>query len=198
MALTTISKLVGLDDAQLFPVTADTGSSYTCGAAIDIPGVKTLKLDLVFDSKDLTGDNVTLDFWSKAIGCDFELTFAKMDLNILATVLGADLVASGVTPSQKQTLSVLESNQAAAFQLQGLILGTDTDNAVASARIALMKCKINSQELINAAERDASTMSIKGRGYFTAKSFSRNSKTKKLLLDIILSETAESIAAITT
>lgn len=197
MALTTVTKIVGLDSTTYYPVTADTASSYTCGTGITIVGSKNLKLTLKVDGKELTGDNIILDYWSKVIGADFELTYAKQDLALLAASLGCDLVAAGTTPNQKQTLSILDDNQAASFQLQGYITGTDTDNAVKSARLVLMKCKINASELLSAVERDAASFTLKGSCMFTTKTFSRNSKTKRLLLDLIMAETAETVAAIT-
>lgn len=197
MTLSTVTHLIGLDDCKIFEVTADSASSYTCGSAIDISGVKTLKLSLRVDEQELTGDNKILDIWSKVIGAEFELSFAKMDFSALAVILGADVVASGTTPSQKQTLSILGGNTASYFQLQGLILGTDTGSSVNSARLAVMKCKINAKDLLDASERGVQTFTMKGKASFTNKTFSRNSQTDNLLLDYVLAETAETISAIT-
>ena len=196
MTLATLSKGVGLDDCQIFKVTADTSATYTCDSAIDVFGVKTLKVTPTVDAITLTGDNKDVDMWAKTIGGTFELTCCKEDLARLAMVTGGSLVAAGSTPNQKQTLSMLASNQANAFQLQGLILGTDVDSAIRSARVVLFKCKIDGYELINAEERKEATYSVKGKCFYTNKTFAR-ATTESILYEYIFDETAATLTAIT-
>lgn len=192
MALTTVTKVFGIDDLQLFPITADTSTTYTAGSAIDVVGVKKLSIDFQIDEKDLTGDEVVLDVHSKIKKATFSVDYGKMSLDVLAKVLGADLVASGTTPNQKQTLSLLDSNLPGYFQMQGKI----RDVEAGSLKIVLFKCKCSASP-IGGNEGDYATFSLNGNAVFTTKQFTRNSKTGGILLDMVLEETETAIAAIT-
>lgn len=195
MALETKTEFYGLDNCQIFPILTDTADSYTLGDAINVEGVKGLDLTTKIDTKILTGDNVDLAQMSSIVGMDFKMEYAKLNLPLLAAAMGSQLEASGTTPDQVQKLSILQGDLPGYFQLQGLIKGTNISAGVNSARLILLKCKISSSP-IGAKERDFQTFSMDGSAVFTTKKFERGSKTEKLLFDLILSETAESIVGI--
>ena len=56
MALKTVTKLFGVDDAKLFPVTEDSETKFTCGEGIDLPGVRQISVTYEMEEKSLTGE----------------------------------------------------------------------------------------------------------------------------------------------
>jgi len=197
MVLALTSFEVGVDDCKIYPVTADTTASYTCGTVIELTGIKTVKFDPNIESQELTGDNIIMDSWSKVIGGTFELTFAKCDLSSMALALGAQIVAAGTTPNQTQTLSLLSGSQCAYFQITAVINGTDTASAITGARITLFKCKIDGASIVDNTERGVSTFSLKGKCSYTLKAFTRNAiTTQGILCEKVFYETVPSIVAV--
>ena len=65
MAIQTVTKVYGVDDFKIFPVTQDTKDGFACGEAIDCVGVKQVSITFEADEKELTGDEMTLDTMSK-------------------------------------------------------------------------------------------------------------------------------------
>lgn len=190
MALTTITKLFGIDDLKIFPITADTAAAYTLGSAIDIPGAKELSLDLVADEKELTGDEDILDVHTKIKKITFNASYAKMEMAALPYLIGGRITATGET---QQRYSLQDGDLPGYFQMQALIKDVDTG----SVTICLYKCKITTHP-IGGAEDDYQTFSFSGSAIKTSKTFDRGSGSKKLLLDIYSDSVEQSISAITT
>ena len=65
MAIKTVTKLFGVDDAKLFPITEDSAEKFTCGNGVDLPGVRQISLTYEIEEKSLTGDEKVLDISNK-------------------------------------------------------------------------------------------------------------------------------------
>lgn len=51
MTVKTTSKVFGIDDIKIYPITEDTETAYTLGEAIDVPGAKNLSIDLEIEDR---------------------------------------------------------------------------------------------------------------------------------------------------
>ena len=88
MALKTVTKLFGVDDAKLFPVTEDSETKFTCGEGIDLPGVRQISVTYEMEEKSLTGDEKVLEVSNKIKSVTFNMEYAKLSLEILAQLTG--------------------------------------------------------------------------------------------------------------
>jgi len=190
MPLTTTTYVYGVDDLYLYPITADSSSSYTLGTGIDVQGVKSINLDLTYDQKELSGDEVILDVHSKIKKAEFSIDYALLNLDVLKNAMGGQLVASGTTPNMKQTLSLMSNNSPGYVQLHAQISGVDSLQACASLNLVLFKCRITASP-IGGSEGDYAKCSLSGSSFFTTKTFTRNSVTKGIIIDLILNETLQ-------
>ena len=95
MALKTVTKLFGVDDAKLFPVLTDTEDEFTCGEGIDLPGVRQISLTYEIEEKNLTGDEKVLDVSNKIKSITFNMEYAKLSLEVLAQLTGGSYSKTG-------------------------------------------------------------------------------------------------------
>jgi len=186
----TTTKVFGIDEIQLFPISEDSSTAYTLGDAVELPGAKSLEVTIDIEEKNLSGNEIILDVVSKVRKIKFNAAFAKLSLDVLQAALGGNLVQSGETPSQTATFSLQNGNKTGYFQLAAKISNVDEG----SMFINIMKCKINANP-IAARENDFATYSLSGSGVYTTKKFERNSNTAELLMDIVINEGNEELAA---
>ena len=73
MAVSKKTALLGVDDCKIYPITADTSSTFTCGTGVDVPGIKQISVTLEVDEKELTGDERTLATSAKIKSVTFNL-----------------------------------------------------------------------------------------------------------------------------
>ena len=95
MALKTVTKLFGVDDAKLFPVTEDSEDKFTCGTGIDLPGVRQISLTYEIEEKSLTGDEKVLEVSNKIKSVTFNMEYAKLSLEVLAQLTGGTYTTTG-------------------------------------------------------------------------------------------------------
>lgn len=190
--LPTNSFLVGLADAKAFSVSADTVAAYTCGAAIELPGMQNFQIDPNIISKILSGDDADLETYVKLKGAKFSFECGYIDLNLLATLVGGTVVQSGTTPSQVNTYSLQQGDGPGyiqiAFQVTNLTAG------IACQEFRLFKCKIDALPL-GSKQDEFSTFKISGNAVFTAKQFTRGAKTAGMLLEVVNRETLAVLTA---
>ena len=191
MTVKTTSKVFGIDDIKIYPITEDTETAYTVGDAIDVPGAKNLSIDLEIEEKDLTGDNIVLDVYSNIKKATFNVGFSKLSPEPLNASFGGRLVLRGPTPSWKQVFSLPSGDKPSYFQLAAQVTNIDEG----SLRINIMKCRISAAPL-SAVENDFATYSLSGSAVFTSKKFIRSGISAPLLFDISIDETETAPAAI--
>lgn len=140
MALATVSKVLGLNDAMISELTVDTAAALTYDTGVDVPGITSLKLDPIYVEKELRGDEQLLDTYQRCEGVEFSFEHAKVSLDVLEILTGGTLAAAGTTPNQTQTLTVLGTNTAKYFKLQGKITYQDFATT-GDLQLILYKCK---------------------------------------------------------
>lgn len=127
MALSHVSKVFAVKDAKISKLTADaSGAAPTYGAAIDVPGIKSVTIGGEVKTAELRGDNTRLDFDAILSGISLTFGYAKMSLDALGVFLGSTVTDAGVTPNQTATLSVKPTDRFSYFKFQAVAAGADT------------------------------------------------------------------------
>jgi hypothetical protein len=180
MPLTTVTKILGINDIKISKLTVDDGTTLTYQTSVDVPGSTSLKLGAKFVEKELRGDEVILDRYTKIDSIDFSFDHAKVSLDVLNVILGGTTAAAGTTPAQTQTYTLKGTDIPNYFKIEGQSKYTDAGDV----HIILYKCKINKFDYELKGE-DYASVSISGTAIPTAK----DSKIK----DVIINETAAAI-----
>jgi hypothetical protein len=138
MAALTSTTVYDIEDCKLFPVTANTsGASPTYGAAVDVPGISTLQIDPSLVSARVKGDGgKVINSKARIEVVTFSLTMAKLDLDVIATALTQNAVAS---TAGSETID-LDNQELPDFKLEGQVL--DTDDADGDVHVILFICKV--------------------------------------------------------
>lgn len=191
MAVKTTTKVFGIDQIMLYPILSDTASAYTLGDGIELPGAKSLEVTFSVDEKNLSGNEVILDVYSKVKKLTFSAGFAKLGMEILKASLGGFLAQSTQGGKNSAVFTLQNGQNPPYFQLAAKVSSTDEGTLF----LHLMKCKVNAIP-IKAAESDFATFSLAGTGIFTTKKFTRSANTAELLMDILMYDTTEEMAGV--
>ena len=188
MAVSKKTALLGVDDCKIFPITADTSTTFTCGTGVDVPGIKQISITLEVDEKELTGDEKTLATSAKIKSVTFNTEYAELSQEVLK------ILAGGTTSSEtgSETFRIDENSLPGYFQLQAQIKGVDLIPG-GDAHFIIYKAKATALP-INGTEGDYATYTFDGRGVFTDCKW-RESKSR--LMDIVYNATATDLAAVT-
>ena len=181
MALKTVTKLFGVDDAKLFPVTEDSETQFTCGTGIDLPGVRQISLTYEIEEKSLTGDEKVLDVSNKIKSVSFNMEYAKLSLEVLAQLTGGSYSTSGSDDAETATFSFGGGDLPNYFQLKAQIL--DTNNEGGDVHFCIYKAKATAIPL-NGVQDDFATLTFDGRGVYTEHEFGEEGSKQTKLIDI--------------
>lgn len=192
MAITKVTKVYGVDDFKVFPITADTDSTFTCGNAVDGVGVKQVSLTFEMEEKELTGDEMTLDTIAKVKSITVSTEVAKLNLPLWAELTGGTVTDS----TNSSTLSIGSKASGNQKYLQAQFQIKETDNAGGDIQFIVYKAKATSAP-INGTEDDYATFTIDLKGVFTTHKFGTGSDAEHKLIDIKVNETASNLSAVT-
>jgi hypothetical protein len=190
MALTTVTKSYGVDDIKIAPITVDNSTTYTVGALVDVPGARQISITPDIESKDLMGDELTLDTVSKVKSFTITVENAKLSLELRKILMGGTVTASGSGTSAKSTYSFVEGDVPGYFQLQAQI--KSTDNIGGDLHYLVYKCKVTAAP-INGTQDDFATFTFDCKAVYTECLFGG---TKKKLSDTIIHATETALAAV--
>lgn len=193
MAITTVTKVYGVDDFKVFPITQDSTEGFECDNAIDCVGVKQVSITFEAEEKDLTGDEMTLDTMSKVKSVTVSTELAKLNLEAMALFTGGSLTTS--TDSATLSIGSNASGNQKYFQAQFQIKATDNDGG--DLHYVVYKAKASSAP-INGTEDDYATFTVDLKGvYTTYAGFAGANNTKEQkLVDIKINKTATPLAAV--
>ncbi len=194
MALTTVTKLFGVDDAKLFPVTEDSEDKFTCGSGIDLPGVRQISLTYEIEEKSLTGDEKVLEISNKIKSVSFNIEYAKLSLEVLAQLTGGSFTKSGTDDTEVGTFSFGGGNLPNYFQLKAQIL--DTSNDGGDVHFCIYKAKATAIPL-NGVQDDFATLTFDGKGVYTEHEFGEEGNKQTKLIDIEIHAKAKELSATT-
>ena len=192
MALKTVTKLFGVDDAKLFPVTEDSEDKFTCGTGIDLPGVRQISLTYEIEEKSLTGDEKVLEVSNKIKSVTFNMEYAKLSLEVLAQLTGGTYTTTGSDDTETGKLTFGGGDLPNYFQLKAQIL--DTSNDGGDVHFCIYKAKATAIP-INGVQDDFATLTFDGRGVYTEHEFGEEGSKQTKLLDIEIHAKAQDLAA---
>ena len=192
MALKTVTKLFGVDDAKLFPVTEDSETQFTYGTGIDLPGVRQISLTYEIEEKSLTGDEKVLDVSNKIKSVSFNIEYAKLSLEVLAQLTGGSYSTSGSDDTETAVFSFGDGDLPNYFQLKAQIL--DTNNDGGDVHFCIYKAKATAIPL-NGVQDDFATLTFDGRGVYTEHEFGEEGSKQTKLIDIEIHAKAKDLAA---
>ena len=135
-------------DCKVYPLTADSvGASPTYGAAVDVPGIQAVSLDMNIVSQELKGDATIIDKRSKLESFKCTLKHAKTSLDVLAKLIGGTVVDAGSTPNQTATWSL---NGGTSFPYAKIAWRIeDVDTGIGNCLVTLYKAKITAGKLMD-------------------------------------------------
>ena len=198
MAITKETKLLGINDLKVIRIQNDNDNGFDVasltGSAIgvvDIKGVQSLALTPKFVEKDLRGDEVVLDRYSKLDSIDFSFSNAYLSLDALAVLFGgtiADVVAGGSGTTETQTYTMTGANVPGYFVLEAQTLYSDAGDV----HVRLFKCKINKFDYEMKGE-DYATVSVSGMAIPTQYDFG-NAASNGKIKEVKINETATAIS----
>lgn len=192
MALKTVTKLFGVDDAKLFPVTEDSETKFTCGEGIDLPGVRQISLTYEMEEKSLTGDEKVLEISNKIKSVTFNMEYAKLSLEVLAQLTGGTYTTTGEGENAVGSFSFGGGDLPNYFQLKAQIL--DTSNDGGDVHFCVYKAKATAIP-INGVQDDFATLTFDGKGVYTEHEFGVDSSKQTKLIDIEIHSKAKDLAA---
>ena len=191
MALKTVTKLFGVDDAKLFPVTEDSETKFTCGDGIDLPGVRQISVTYEMEEKSLTGDEKVLEVSNKIKSVTFNMEYAKLSLEILAQLTGGSYTKTGSDDDEVGTFSFGGGDLPNYFQLKAQILDTSNDGGDVHFCIYKAKAAIP----INGVQDDFATLTFDGKGVYTEHEFGVEGSKQTKLIDIEIHSKAKDLTA---
>lgn len=192
MPIQTVTKVYGVDDFKLFPITQDDVYGFVCAAPIDGVGVKQVSLTFEADEKDLTGDEMTLDTISKIKSVTVSTEVAKLNLDAMALFTGGTLIQETEDSATLSIGSKASSNQKY-FQAQFQI--KTTDNEGGDLHYIVYKAKATATP-INGTEDDYATFTIDCKGIFTTHEFKDDTGSEQKLVDIKVNKVVTPLAAV--
>lgn len=192
MALKTVTKLFGVDDAKLFPVTEDSEAQFVCGEGIDLPGVRQISLTYEIEEKSLTGDEKVLEISNKIKSVTFNMEYAKLSLEVLAQLTGGTYKTTGEDDSAVGSYTFGGGDLPNYFQLKAQIL--DTSNDGGDVHFCIYKAKATAIP-INGVQNDFATLTFDGKGVYTEHEFGEEGNKQTKLMDIEIHAKAKDLTA---
>lgn len=161
MTISHVSKLYAVEDAKIYELTADpAGGSPTYGAAIDIPGVKTVGIGGSVNNTTLRGDNSMLDSFSVLESVEVSMEWAKISLDAQALMLGGTVTDTGTTPNELATMARARTDRLKYFKLEAKTPADGVDPVGGDAHLVFYKCILSGFPESGLAEEDFQTQSV--------------------------------------
>lgn len=175
--------VLGIDDAKIFALTADTSGSLTYGTAVSAPGIQKIELTPSVTEKGLSSDEKILDYYVRTDYLYWAFNSAQISLDVLAVLEGGTVTTTGTTPNQVYTYSVTQSSVPQYFKLEAK--ANYVAGAAGDFHLKMYKCKANNVDIQYMAS-DYAIVSATGVAIATT----NDGKIK----DYIINETAVAIS----
>lgn len=94
---------VGIRDLKISPLVKDDETGVEYGAPVDVPGVKEISITTITDEKELTGDGVILDTYTRKKGYDISFKNAQFSQKIMDIINGSTTTETGETNKKVYT-----------------------------------------------------------------------------------------------
>ncbi|MFJ4649472.1 phage tail protein [Streptomyces bobili] len=156
MPIQRFTKVYGISDAKIAPLTADpAGGPATYGTSIDVPGIKTFEISGDVEVKTLRGDNTKLATDSAISNIQVSVTHAKVSLDVLVAILGGAVTDSGTGTAEVARWDLKGATATMpAFKLEGVTPPNGVDLVGGDFHVILHKLKLSSFPDLGFAEED--------------------------------------------
>jgi hypothetical protein len=139
--LVHFSKVFAVEDGKFKKITADpSGGTTTFASSIDVPGIKSVKIEGDVEIKRLRGDNTLLDVMAILQNVKPTFNWAKEQLDMRAAMVGGTVTDSGTTPNQVAKWALDRTGQMSPFQFEAKTPTSGVDFIGGDAVILLYKC----------------------------------------------------------
>lgn len=183
MTISNQTVVLGIDDAKIFQLSADTGSALTYATVLSLPGLQKLEIASQVTEKALKSDEKVLDYYVNTDFISWAFYSTKISLEALAVLEGGTLTLSGTTPNQTYTYSTTKNSMPNYFKLEAK--ANYTAGANGDFHLKMYKCKVNSIDILHLAS-DYAIVTATGVAIPTT----NNGKIK----DNVINETATAIS----
>lgn len=127
----------GVRDAKAWPISADDGTAFTVGTAIDIGGIQTVEYAPEDgDTAELNGDDRVLARRTTAGAKIVNVTYAGF-LSELAPLFDADVISTGTAPNQEITVAENPNPTPGDYMITAYAVGENN----ADVQLTLFKAK---------------------------------------------------------
>ena len=165
MALNREFKMFELRDAKISKLIQDDSTALTYGPAKDIPGVTKISIAPKAESKELNGDSIRIDQYSRITHVEVDIESSLFSVDSLPIMTGGIVKESGASPNQQVKY---EFNSASAtlpyFKIEGQ--WTYVNEGIGDAHVTIYKCKVSDPPSfeINDASGNFGTLKAKAIG----------------------------------
>jgi len=184
MTLSKDTIVFGVKDCKIAKLLTDVTSAPTYDPVIDVPGIQEFGFKPNITSKELKGDEITIDSRSKIDFIEISVKNAKIALDALEVIFGGTLSSTGSTPNQKHKLAQKGADRPHFFKIEAQVI--DVDDEDADLHFVSYKAKVSSVGDLGAVGDDYKVVS------FTAKGIPCTSDDS--FYDLDYNETAETIS----
>lgn len=122
----------GLADLQVAPLT---GSAFTLGAWVDVPGARSLAFAISSDSDELEGDNKIIAKARNPKSLTGSIEIGQINLAALAVMLGGEAETTGTAPAAVTKLEEADGVTNAYYRICGQAPGVDAEGSAYRATI---------------------------------------------------------------
>lgn len=107
--MTEVTKTItlGIEDLKISELLKDDATGVEYDSPIDVPGVKELGITLTLDDKELTGDEMTLDVFSKVQSLEVNFKNAELTPEIMCLINGSEVKT---VTEDKQDVIIIEDS----------------------------------------------------------------------------------------
>ena len=131
----------GVRDCKAWPITADDGTAFTVGAAIDLVGIQTVEYaPEEGDTAELRGDDRVLARRVAAGAKIVNITYAGL-LSEVAPLFDADVISTGTAPIRRSPWPRTRNPVPGDFMITAYAVGEN----MADVQLCLFKAKTNGQ-----------------------------------------------------
>ena len=167
MSLNHEFKMFELRDAKVSRLLQDDSTALTYGPAKDIPGVTKLGITPKTESKELNGDSVRIDHYSRITHVEVDIESSLFSVDALPIMMGGVVEESGTSPNQKiKYRFTSDSATLPYFKIEGQ--WTYVNEGIGDAHVTIYKCKVSDPPSfeINDASGNFGTLKAKAIGLY--------------------------------
>lgn len=160
MAMTTEVRLMELRKVTVYPLTSDTNSSPVYGEGVQVPGILSLHITPKIETKELFGDSMVKDIYSRVVGSDIQIENSLMSVEALAVIQGGTVSTSGEGLSEVKTYTFDKDDATPPyFKIEGEWTYAGSGIAIAKVTIYKAKCTQAPDIVINDSSGDFGNLS---------------------------------------